>query len=183
MANSTIIPKLKAAVMHEIINDENLFYAIDSPDVTDISNANELLYRHVFPYHRHSEALTTSGTFLTIQVHIPKTYDSSNIWVVPTLEIWILSHSDHMKIDGISNISDNRNDYISRLLDKKFNGRDTLNAGENADHLHLYGKMHLVSNTEGVFSRDFLYRQMIFEMKDLNNSLCDDEQGIAGYDE
>ena len=114
-------------------------------------------------------------TFLTIQVHVPKTYDRNGTWVVPRLEIWILSHQDVMKVDNIPKISDNRNDYISKLLDAKFNGRDTLGGSKNDKYnLHLYGQLKLVSNIEGAFSQKFLYRQMIFEMKDLNDSLCEE---------
>lgn len=176
MANSTIIPNLKRAVMKELANDEGIFYAIDSPDITSLENADELIYKHIFPYHKNPETITQTITFLTIQVHIPKVYDKNKTWVVPRLEIWIISHDKHMKVDNIPKISDNRNDYISNLLDKKFNGRDTLGGSKNdKNNLHLYGKLDLISNVEGAFTKDFLYRQMIFEMKDLNNSLCDYE--------
>ena len=80
-----------------------------------------------------------------------------------------------MMVTNIPQITDNRNDYISKLLDKKFNGRSTFGANDNdEDNVHLYGKMNLVSNVEGALNK-FLYRRMIFEMKDLNDSLCDDE--------
>lgn len=81
-----------------------------------------------------------------------------------------------MKVDNIPKVSDNRNDYISKLLDKKFNGRDVLgNSKKDENNLHLYGKLDLVANIEGAASRDFLYRQMIFETKDLNKSFCEEE--------
>lgn len=163
--------------MKEIINDERLFYAIDSPDITDIKKADRLVYTHVFPYHKNPSTITKAITFLTIQVHIPKTYDASNLWVVPRMEIWIITHDKHMKAENIPGVSDNRNDYISKLLDKKFNGRDTLGGNkDDANNLHLYGKLDLIRNVEGAYpSGDFLYRKMIFELKDLNHSLCDIE--------
>lgn len=173
MANSSLVSDLKKAVIAELINDESIFYAIDSPHISKPENADELIYKHIFPYHKNPETITETITFLTVQVHIPKTYDRNNTWVVPRLEVWILSHDAHMKVNNIPKISDNRNDYISKLLDKKFNGRDTLGVSKNdKNNLHLYGKLDLVSNVEGAFSKEFLYRQMIFEMKDLNNSLC-----------
>ena len=175
MANSTIITDLKQAVIKEIINDETFFHAIHSPDITDIECADELIYKHIFPYHQNPETIDKAITFLTIQVHIPKPYDRNSTWVVPRLEIWILSHQDVMKVDNIPKVSDNRNDYISKLLDAKFNGRDTLGGSKNDKYnLHLYGQLKLVSNIEGAFSQKFLYRQMIFEMKDLNDSLCEE---------
>lgn len=174
IANSTIISDLKKAVIKEIINDEALFYAIDSPSVKDVECADELVYKNIFPYHQNPETLTEVQTFLTIQVHIPGIYSRNEIWIQPTLEIWIISHQSHMKVDNIPKITDNRNDYISKLLDNKFNGRNTL-GGSNNDryNLHLYGELQLTSNVEGAFSKEYIYRRLIFETKDINNSLCD----------
>lgn len=175
MANSTLVTDLKQAVIKEIVNDDSFFYAIDSPNISDIDCADELIYSHIFPYHQNPETINETITFLTIQVHIPKPYDRNKTWVVPRLEIWVFSHHSHMKVNNIPKISDNRNDYISKLLDKKFNGRDTLGGNkDDKNNLHLYGKLDLISNIEGAFSKDFLYRQLIFEMKDINNSLCDE---------
>lgn len=174
MANSAIITDLKKAVIKELVNDEDFFYAIDSPDIIDIECADELIYKHIFPYNKNPETIEKVISFITIKVDIPKTYDRNNVWVMPRLEIWIFSHDDHMKVDNIPKVSDNRNDYISKLLDQKFNGRDTLGGSKNdKNNLHLYGKLDLISNIEGSFTKDFMYRQMIFETKDMNNSLCD----------
>lgn len=176
MANSSLVSSLKEAVINELIHDEQILYAIGSPDVTLPENAAQLIYEHIFPYHIYAENLTQAVTLLTVQVQIPKTFDDSNRWVVPRLEIWIITHHDHMKMDNVSPVLDNRNDYISKIIDKKFNGRDTLGGNsDDGDNLHLYGRLDLVSNTEGVFSKDYLYRQMIFEMKDVNNSFCDEK--------
>ena len=175
MANSELVSTLKDALIQELIQDETFFYAIDSPDVTEFKNSDQLMYKHIFPFHKNPETITETITFITIQVHIPRTYDRNKTWVVPRLEIWIISHDEHMMVNNIPKITDNRNDYISKLLDKKFNGRSTFGASKNdKDNIHLYGKMDLVSNVEGALNK-FLYRQMIFEMKDLNDSLCDEE--------
>ena len=175
MANSSLVSSLKKEIIKELVKDQDIFYAIDSPDIT-IENADQLVYKHIFPYHKNPETITECITFLTIQVHIPKHYDRNKTWVVPRLEIWILSHDGHMKVENIPGISENRNDYISKLIDKKFNGKDTFGVSDDdKNNLHIYGKMDLVSNVEGSFSRDFLFRQMIFEMQDLNDSLCDED--------
>ncbi|MFG6377321.1 MAG: hypothetical protein K1W19_03225 [Lachnospiraceae bacterium] len=178
IANSTLVTDLKSAVIKEIINDETLFYAINSNEIKDIKQANKLVYKHIFPYHQNPETIKETNTFLTIQVHVPKPYSymRSKAWVAPNLEIWIFSHHDHMRVDNIPKISDNRNDYISKLLDEKFNGRRTLGGNKNEEHnLHLYGQLDLVANVEGAFTKDYLYRQMIFETTDLNRSLCEEE--------
>ena len=78
-----------------------------------------------------------------------------------------------MKVDNVPKITANRNDYIAILLDKKFNGRETLGGNKNDKYnLHMFGRMDLVHNVEGAFSKTFLYRQLIFELKDLNRSMC-----------
>lgn len=177
MANSTLVTDLKSAVIKEIINDEALFYAIDSNEIKDIKQANKLVYKHIFPYHQNPETITETNTFLTIQVHVPKPYSymRSKAWVAPNLEIWIFSNNRHMRVNNIPKISDNRNDYISKLLDEKFNGRRTLGGSKNEEHnLHLYGQLDLVANVEGAFTKNYLYRQMIFETRDFNTSMCEE---------
>lgn len=173
MANGTIITDLKNAIIKEIINDDALFYAIDSPDIDSIENADELVNKNIFTYHQNPETTLKAETFLTIQVHIPKGYGRSKVLITPTLEIWIISHQRHMEVDNVSKIIDNRNDYISKLIDKKFNGRSVLGGSTNSkNNLHLCGSLKLISNTEGALSADFLYRRMIFETVDVNDSVC-----------
>lgn len=178
MANSTLVTDLKSAVIKELISDEAFFDAINSPEIKDKKQANKLVYTHIFPYHQNPETITETITFITIQVHVPKPYSymRSKTWVAPNLEIWIYSHNKHMKVDNIPKVTDNRNDYISKIIDKKFNGRDTLgNSKNDENNLHLLGQLELVANVEGAASKDFLYRQMVFETVDLNRSFCEDE--------
>lgn len=175
MANSEIINDLKQAVAKEIINDEAFYYAINSPKISSVEDRDKLTDYNIFSYNKNPETITDVTTFITLQVHIPKTYDKNKTWVVPRLEIWIYSHNDHMDVDNIPKISANRNDYLSMLIDKKFNGRDTIGGSKNDKYnLHLFGKLNLVHNVEGVYSSKFLYRQMIFELKDLNKSMCEE---------
>lgn len=176
MANSTLITNVKNAVIKELINDEAIFYAINSPDIKSIDDADKLVYSHIFPFHQNPETIEKEITFITLQVHIPKPHDRFRTWVLPRLDIWIFSHNRCMKVDNIPKITDNRNDYISKLLDKKFNGRSVIGGSKNDENnLHLYDKLDLIGNVEGAFSKDFLYREMMFEMRDLNNSLCEYE--------
>lgn len=164
-------------MVKELLSDKDIFYAIDNKDNISFENADELVYKYIFPFKKNTETIKETITFLAIMVHIPKTYGRNNTWVSPTLEILIVSHEDHMKVDNIPKIPDNRNDYISKLIDKKFNGKDTFgNSKKEENNLHILGKLDLISNVEGSYSTPFLYRQMIFEMKDLNNSLCEDDE-------
>ena len=67
-----------------------------------------------------------------------------------------------MKMDS-KITKDNRNDYISMLLDEKFNGSTEYGG---------IGKLQLTSNSEGTYNEKFLYRRLLFETRDLSDSMC-----------
>ena len=162
MANSSFIGKAKNKIIKEFIKDESIIQAIGS----SITSPEKLIGTHIFNYHQNPNTLTTVDTFITIQVHIPQSYYSDNkAFVNPTIEIWIISHEKHMKVDDIPKVNVNRNDYLSMLIDEKLNGRNDLG----------FGRLTLINNVEGAYQHDYVFRQMIFEGTDLNNSLCDDE--------
>ena len=158
MANSTSISQFKERVVMAIAKDDTLFYAFDAKDC---ENGGDLINTHIFRYNKNPDTITEAITFVTIMVHT-KTKDRNGTFVIPTLEIWIYSHNDHMKMD-YKVTKDNRNDYISMLIDEKFNGSTEYGG---------IGKLLLVSNTEGTFSQKFLYRRMLFETVDINDSTC-----------
>ena len=163
MANSSIIGMAKNKIIKEFIKDTDIIQAIDSSDVT---SKEKLVGTHIFNYHQNPNTINTVGTFITVQVHIPKSflYDQSKIYVNPTIEIWIISHEGHMVVNNIPKITENRNDYLSKLIDKKLNGRSDIGIAD----------LRLISNVEGSYQQNYVYRQMIFEGTGLNNSLCED---------
>lgn len=163
MANSSIIGKTKNIIIKEFIKDKEIIAAIDSPDVT---SAEKLKGTHIFDYHQNPYTINTVITFITIQVHIPQPFSfTDNTFIKPTIEIWIISHERHMDVDNIPKVTENRNDYLSRLIDKKLNGKTGIGIGE----------LKLISNIEGSFQKDYLYRKLVFECVELNNSLCNEE--------
>lgn len=165
MANSSIIGKAKNKIIKELIKDIDIIQAIGDEDITSLENAEKLVNTHIFNYHQNPATMNTVGTFITVQVHIPASYLADATYVEPKVEIWIISHEKHMFVDNIPKITENRNDYLSKLIDKKLNGRLDIGIGE----------LKLESNTEGSYQKDYLYRQMVFKCKDLNNSLCAEE--------
>lgn len=168
MANSTIIGKIKNKIVKEFINDETIVAAIDSQR-EDVIEPEDLIYTHIFDYNQNPYTLRDVQTFITIQVHIPEDHSFNNTirksYVHPTIEIWITSHENHMKVDNIPKITQNRNDYLSHLIDKKLNGSDG----------YGIGKLQLLSNKEFSYEKDYSCRTLIFSGTDLNNSLCVDE--------
>lgn len=166
MANSSIIGKIKNKIIRGFIRDKEIIQAINSPNIT---SPEKLIGTHIFDFHQNPFTINNVETFITIQVHIPQSYyrdDTNKAFVKPTLEIWIISHVNHMKVDNIPKVTDNRNDYLSKLIDKKLNGKSD----------YGIGKLRLIVNIEGSYQQDYVYRKMTFEGLDLNDSLCGDEE-------
>ena len=162
MANSAIITQAKNKIIKEFIKDDSIIQAINS---STIFSPEKLVGTHIFNYHQNPNTINTVETFITIQVHIPEPFFRNNAYIKPTVEIWVISHEKHMIVDNIPKVTDNRNDYLSRLIDKKLNGRSDFCIGE----------LSLISNVEGSYQQNYLFRKMVFEGTDLNNSLCRDE--------
>ena len=169
MPNSSIIRIAKNKIIKEFIKDKDIVAAINSSEVKS-NEPEKLINKHIFDYNQNPHTLNIVGTFITIQVHIPQDFYSdyhgnSIIHIKPTIEIWIISHEKHMIVDNVPKITQNRNDYLSELIDKKINGKRGFGIGE----------ARLISNVEGAFQQDYLFRKIIFECLDLNDSLCDEE--------
>lgn len=169
MANSSIIRRAKNKIIKEFIKDSEIIAAINSSEIKS-NEPEKLINKHIFDYNQNPHTLNIVGTFITIQVHIPQNYytdyNASTIHVKPTIEIWIISHERHMVVDNVPKITQNRNDYLSELIDRKINGKSGFGIGETK----------LLSNVEGSFQTDYLFRKMIFQCLDLNASMCEDDE-------
>ena len=165
MANSSIISEIKNKIIKEFIKDKEIVAAINSSKI-DSSTPEKLLYTHIFDYQQDPHTLDDVETFITIEVSIPEPYyfRYQKNFVLPIVEIWIVSHQKHMRVDNVPKIRKNRNDYLSELIDKKLNGKTGYGLGE----------LTLKCNIGGAYQMDYLWRKMVFESTDLNNSLCED---------
>lgn len=168
MANSTFIGNAKNLIIKELINNDLIVKTIDSPDISP-STPEKLINTHIFNFHQNPYTLDKAITFITVQVHITfkDRFFSNSTYVNPEVEIWIISHEKHMRVDNIPKVTENRNDYLSKQIDKMFNGKSGLGLG----------KLELISNVEGSYQSDYLYRKMVFRGTDINNSLCEDAEG------
>ena len=168
MANSSIVGKAKNKIIKEFIKDPEIVAAINSSDV-ESNELEKLIGTHIFNYNQNPHTLNKVGTFITVQVHIPQNfyndYNASATRIKPTIEIWIISHEQHMAVNNVPKVTQNRNDYSSELIDNKINGKRGFGIGETK----------LISNIEGAFQADYLFRKMIFQCLDLNWSLCEDD--------
>ncbi len=163
MANSSIINVIKNKIVKEFIKDDNIVKALNA---TEITSPEKLIGTHIFNYHQNPNTINTVGTYITIQVHIPQPFYKNDVFVSPSLEIWIISHENNMLVQNIPKVTDNRNDYLSRLIDSKLNGRFDFGIG----------KLKMLSNIEGSYQQNYLYRKLVFECIDVNNTLCEDEE-------
>lgn len=169
MSHSSIVRIAKNRIIKEFIKDKDIIAAIDA-DKKSIKKPEDLIGTHIFNYNQNPHTLNKVGTFITVQVHIPQNYYSdyhgnSAIHVKPTIEIWIISHEKHMKVENVPKITQNRNDYLSELIDNKINGKSGFGIGDTK----------LISNIEGAFQSDYLYRKLMFQCLDLNWSFCEED--------
>lgn len=159
MANSTSISDFKKNVMDAITHDDTIFYAFDAKEC---ENGGDLIGTHILTYNKVPDTITEVSTYMTIMVHT-KSRDRNGAFVTPTLEFYIYSHYKHMKMDR-KITKDNRCDYISILIDSMFNGSTEYGG---------IGQLKLTLNTEGAYNKDFLYRHLVFETIDINDSMCE----------
>lgn len=101
MANSLIIGKTKNKIIKEFIKDIDIIQAIGDEEITSLAGAEKLVNKCIFTYNQNPFTLNTVKTFITIQVHIPNSYLRNNTFVKPTIEIWIVSHEQHMVVDNV----------------------------------------------------------------------------------
>ncbi|MCR1867113.1 hypothetical protein [Murimonas intestini] len=159
MANSSIILSMKEKVIQELIDDEEIFRAIDSPDITDFNDSGRLDGTHIFRYRQHPDAVTGPITRLCIQVQIPEEEPVKNTALVsPVLKISIISHISCADMTASSGSKVSRIDHLSRLLDLKFNGREDFGLE----------RLTFKASTEKCYGKDYLCRELSFTCKDLN---------------
>lgn len=175
MANSEYISILKRKIKTEISKDSVIVKAFGSPnyDETDLDwSGEDVSQNYIFTWNKNPKTITDTITFITIQVNIRR---YKNNWVTTQLIITIFTHDKHMKLDlkEFPGVSANRNDYISQLIDNKFNGKTYIGDFDDPDRISLFGKLELSANGEGMVNDTFAYRQLIFDTKDLNYSLCE----------
>lgn len=178
MANSRIIEEIKNRVIMDIIEDPEIVDAIDSPDkdtvgwspryMIDCPDTIEKGFTPLlFKYFKNTKMITKSITFITVIVNINGVYSNNDLFQNVSVQIQIVTNDTHMRIDNAA-IPMNRNDYLSILLDNKFNGADI-----------GYGTLQLNTNIETIYNEDYNCRILTFRTLDLNDNLCCDN----GYTE
>lgn len=166
MANSKIISDIKDKIIKALVDDPEIVSIIDAPDI-DPDEADQLVGKYIFRYNQNPDTIKQAITFITVLVDIVQNFYNKS-FVVADIEIGIQSHESRMDIKNRPGIIDNRNDYLSILIDQKFNGK----------YLAGFGQMELQENREGSLITDYLYRRMTFNIADINDTMCDDDEEI-----
>ena len=81
MPNSSIIEDIKTRVQMDILQDPLMVQVIDANDVDD-SDVSNLIGTHIFTFAQNPNMIQESGTFLTIQVHIPQYETPDYRWFI-----------------------------------------------------------------------------------------------------
>lgn len=165
MANSFIVGDAKNKIIKDFIKDDAIIKAID-PVGINLKNSEELINKYIFNFSQNPHTINDVKTFITVQTNITNRHFANNRYVDSAIEIWIISHEEHMIVDNVPKVTENRNDYLSRLIDNKLNG----------SYRFGVGRLELAQNVEGAIQQDWLYRKLVFEVVDVNNSYCNMEE-------
>lgn len=179
MANSTIITALKQWTTRKILSNAEIVNAIDNPSMNEkgwnpifLVNSNMTSAKgfnpSIYNFYKFPTTIDKTITFICILANIYQM--KNNNYVDAELHVIIFSHKDHMIVDNPS-ISDNRNDYIAKLIDKELNGNFVKYMKTNAS----LGKLVLLSSVEDTYDNNFSTRHMKFVCNDINYSLCETE--------
>lgn len=162
MANSTIVLTLKNKIINALCEDPDVDSLIDSQKY----HGKNLRGKHIFNFNKNPETIKETITFITV-MDGTQARDRNSTFVTSRVVINIYTHNGHMELP-LEYLNDdeyfNRNDYLSFLIDEKFNGSTGYGG---------FGKLKLVSNDEYTPTKDFNGRVLKFETVDINNSLCD----------
>lgn len=161
MANSFIVGDAKNKIIKEFIKDDAIIQGID-PIKEKVKNNEDLIGKYIFNFSQNPNTINDVETFITVCANITNRHFANNRYVDAAIDIFIISHEDHMKVDNVPKVTENRNDYLARLIDNKLNGTNQIGIG----------KLELTQNIEGAIQQNWLYRQLTFEVVDLNNSYC-----------
>lgn len=161
MANSFIVGDAKNKIIREFIKDDAIIKAIDPVDIT-LDNSEELIGKYIFNFSQNPDTVHDVETFITVCANITNRHFANNRYVDAAIDICIISHEDHMEVDNVPKVTENRNDYLARLIDNKLNGTRKIGIG----------KLELTRNVEGSVQQNWMYRQLTFEVIDMNNAYC-----------
>nr|DAN00782.1 MAG TPA: hypothetical protein [Caudoviricetes sp.] len=155
MAAQKDIAKYKQKLISAFLANPEIIEALHAVEIT---NPDDLVYTHIFPYLRNPNIQDESHCFITMSVDVPQVSTKNYFFKDMLLIINIVCYQEIMKTDYGST----RIDYLSGLIDEELNGRKDF--GNIA--------LELVSNVEGASSNGFCFRTMRFRSSETNRPSC-----------
>lgn len=165
MPNSSLVMEAKNKMLIALQNDDAFIEALDLQKNED---AEDLIGVRLFPYWFIPQTQEIVKTYICVEAGIDA-YEtryssafSKKIYDTATIKVYVLSHQDDMKMNkaGISAV---RTDYLSCLIDEKFNGSTDFGIGE----------LQRISNNPFSLNDTYRYREITFRALDLNDDLCE----------
>lgn len=166
MANDMAITTFKNKLIEMIQDDEQIIHALNLSEGED---PEDLVYTRLFPYYFVIPTQEDAKTYILVEVGLEALQDRYNAYKNDIMfdkcfiYIYVVSHQNCMRMDeaGISAV---RTDYISQLINKKFNGA----------YITGYGTLQCTSNMPRSLNDTYRQRELIFEILDFNKEMCDD---------
>lgn len=177
--SNDIVRLIKNKIIKELINDNEIVEALDpiskneegwSPIYLKYSKANKQANQsrkiepQIFDFKKLPDVEEDVQTFILVLVQILSPYINTSTTVNPRLEIWVISHYEHLLMEN-NTIEANRNDYLAELIKIKFNRKDPT----------LWADFQLYNDTEDIFDKKHVYRKLEFTCTTFNMDLCQDD--------
>lgn len=166
MPNSSLLIKAKNDMLIAMQNDKAIVDALGIQEDEDVENLMKVRF---FPYWFVPKTSEIVKTYICIEAGLEafeKRYSSAiseKTYDIATIRIYVLSHQDDICMDK-AGISALRTDYLSCLIDEKFNGSTEFGLG----------KIQRVSNNPfSLKDNVYRYREIVFRALDFNDDMCD----------
>jgi len=165
MANDKIITTFKNKIIEQLQQDEEIVNALD---INENEDSEDLAYVRLFPYYYIIPTQEDAKTYIFVEIGVEAVQDRFNalkndiVYDKCTVYIYVVAHQNVMRMDSAGQ-SAVRIDYISQLINKKFNGQ----------RIAGIGTLQRISNMPRSLNDTYRSREMMFEVLDFNKEMCD----------
>lgn len=159
MAKSKIIREYKNKIMSELSQDDDIIRGLG---LNDDESEDDLIWVRLMPHNYVPNTQESVKTYITVAVNIPQRRSrygesSSNIWTRPYIIFRVVTHQEDMRLNIVGE-SGTRMDYLSELIEDKYEGRQDFGVGV----------LTLVSDMEGDINNTYRVRELVFETVDVS---------------
>ena len=159
MSRSSCIREWKDKIISELSQDDSIIEALGlNPD----ESPDDLAWVRLYPHYYIPQTESDVKTYILVEIDIPERrtrygVTESPIWVHPTIIFRVLTHQEDMRLN-LAGESGTRMDYLSELIEDKYEGRQDFGVGV----------LHLKSDIAGEINTTYRVRQLVFEAVDVD---------------